>query len=113
MRSARQLEGGKIDLKYIKGAAEEIGAAMQDKVGRTTVVVKSTVIPGTTVGVVRDALEEASGKIAGKDFGLGMNPEFLTEGTAVADFAVSRSPRAWRHRPPHPRRPARRLRDIR
>jgi UDPglucose 6-dehydrogenase/GDP-mannose 6-dehydrogenase len=80
-------EGGKIDLKYIKGAATEIGAAMRAKVGPTTVVVKSTVIPGTTVGVVRRALEDASGKIAGEDFGLGMNPEFLTEGTAVSDFA--------------------------
>ncbi len=57
-----------------------------------TVIVKSTVIPGTTVGVVRHALESASGKIAGQDFGLGMNPEFLTEGTAVADF---RFPTAW------------------
>jgi UDPglucose 6-dehydrogenase len=51
------------------------------------VIVKSTVIPGTTVGFVRTALEGASGKIAGQGFGLGMNPEFLTEGTAVADFS--------------------------
>ncbi len=77
---------GKIDLKYVAGAAEEIGAAMRDKSGPTTVVVKSTVIPGTTEGVVRAALERGSGKVAGRDFSLGMNPEFLTEGTAVADF---------------------------
>jgi UDPglucose 6-dehydrogenase/GDP-mannose 6-dehydrogenase len=77
---------GKIDLKYVEGAAEEIGAAMREKSGPTTVVVKSTVIPGTTEGVVRAALERGSGKIAGRDFSLGMNPEFLTEGTAVADF---------------------------
>ena len=50
-------------------------------------MVKSTVIPGTTVGVVRAAIEAASGKQAGECFGLGMNPEFLTEGTAVADFS--------------------------
>ena len=67
-------------------AAEEIGAALRTKTDYHTVVVKSTVIPGTTDGVVRDALEKASGKRAGPDFGLGMNPEFLTEGTAVDDF---------------------------
>ncbi len=79
--------GGKIDLKYVEIAASEIGAALRDKAGYHAVIVKSTVIPGTTVGVVRTALERASGKIAGDGFGLGMNPEFLTEGTAVADFS--------------------------
>lgn len=77
---------GKIDLGFVETAATEIGAAMRDKRTPTTVVVKSTVVPGTTSGVVRAALERASGKVAGVDFGLGMNPEFLTEGTAVADF---------------------------
>jgi UDPglucose 6-dehydrogenase len=79
--------GGKIDLKYVEAAASEIGAALQHKTNYHTVIVKSTVIPGTTVGVVRTALESTSGKIAGQGFGLGMNPEFLTEGTAVADFS--------------------------
>ena len=79
--------GGKIDLKYVEAAAREIGAALRNKPGYHTVIVKSTVIPGTTTGVVRAALESASGKVAGQDFGLGMNPEFLTEGTAVADFS--------------------------
>src|SRR5207302_2376519 len=78
---------GKIDLKYVKAAASEIGAALRHKAGYHTVVVKSTVIPGTTAGVVREVLEAASGKVAGAGFGLGMNPEFLTEGTAVADFS--------------------------
>ncbi len=67
-------------------AAEEIGAALRTKPDYHTVVVKSTVIPGTTDGIVRDAVEKTSGKRAGPDFGLGMNPEFLTEGTAVVDF---------------------------
>jgi UDPglucose 6-dehydrogenase/GDP-mannose 6-dehydrogenase len=78
---------GKIDLKYVEAAASEIGAALRHKRNYHTVIVKSTVIPGTTAGVVRAALESASGKIAGEGFGLGMNPEFLTEGTAVADFS--------------------------
>ena len=78
--------GGKIDLGYIEAAAAGIGKALRTKQTRSTIVVKSTVIPGTTMGAVRTALERASGKTAGKDFGLGMNPEFLTEGTAVADF---------------------------
>jgi UDPglucose 6-dehydrogenase len=78
---------GKIDLKYVEAAASEIGAALRHKTNYHTVIVKSTVIPGTTVGIVRTALESASGKIAGQGFGLGMNPEFLTEGTAVSDFS--------------------------
>ena len=49
-------------------------------------VVKSTVVPGTTDDVVLPMLEQASGKRAGVDFGVGMNPEFLTEGVAVDDF---------------------------
>jgi UDPglucose 6-dehydrogenase len=77
---------GHIDLRYVEQAAAEIGAALRDKPGFHTVVVKSTVIPGTTDGVVRKSVERTSGKRAGHDFGLGMNPEFLTEGTAVEDF---------------------------
>jgi UDPglucose 6-dehydrogenase len=79
--------GGQIDLKYIEAAASEIGAALRQKTSYHAVIVKSTVIPGTTVGAVRAALESSSGKTAGPGFGLGMNPEFLTEGTAVADFS--------------------------
>ncbi|HJR71744.1 MAG TPA: UDP-glucose/GDP-mannose dehydrogenase family protein [Gammaproteobacteria bacterium] len=77
---------GRIDLSYVEQAARDIGAALARKDGYHVVVVKSTVVPGTTDGVVRKALEEGSGKRAGADFGLGMNPEFLTEGTAIDDF---------------------------
>lgn len=77
---------GRIDLSYVVAAAEQIGAALKSKSSRHLVVVKSTVIPGTTDGPVRAALERTSGKRAGVDFGLGMNPEFLTEGRAVDDF---------------------------
>jgi UDPglucose 6-dehydrogenase len=77
---------GRIDLHYVLAAAEQIGAALRARASRHTVVIKSTVIPGTTDGAVRTALERVSGKEAGRDFGLGMNPEFLTEGRAVRDF---------------------------
>ena len=79
-------DGQHIDLTYIREAARQIGAALKTKAGWHAVVVKSTVVPGTTDDVVRVELERASGKKAGVDFGVGMNPEFLTEGTAVDDF---------------------------
>jgi UDPglucose 6-dehydrogenase/GDP-mannose 6-dehydrogenase len=79
-------DGHAIDLRYVEGAARQIGAALRAKPGYHVVVVKSTVVPGTTDGFVRGLLESASGKRAGADFGLGMNPEFLTEGEAVGDF---------------------------
>ncbi len=78
-------DGAAIDLTYVVNAARQVGAALVEKNGHV-VVVKSTVVPGTTDGVVRDALEETSGRSAGEGFGLGVNPEFLTEGQAVADF---------------------------
>jgi UDPglucose 6-dehydrogenase/GDP-mannose 6-dehydrogenase len=79
-------DGERIDLKYVREAARQIGAALRDKKDYHVVVVKSTVVPGTTDEVVLPELESASGKQAGRDFGVGMNPEFLTEGVAVEDF---------------------------
>jgi UDPglucose 6-dehydrogenase/GDP-mannose 6-dehydrogenase len=79
-------DGQSIDLGYIEGAARQIGAALADKNDYHTVVVKSTVVPGTTDEVVLPLLEAASGRRAGDDFGVGMNPEFLREGEAVTDF---------------------------
>ncbi len=79
-------EDGSIDTSYVRKAARERGEGLRSAEGSYKVVaVKSTVIPGTTEKVVRAALEKASGKKAGRDFGLAMNPEFLREGSAVED----------------------------
>ena len=75
-----------IDLSYIETVSRQIGKVLAEKRGYHVVVVKSTVVPGTTEEVVLPILEEASGKSAGPDFGVGMNPEFLREGEAVSDF---------------------------
>jgi UDPglucose 6-dehydrogenase/GDP-mannose 6-dehydrogenase len=77
---------GRIDLRFVDDAASGIGSALRGKSGYHAVVVKSTVLPGTTGDRVRSRIEATSGKRAGEDFGLGMNPEFLTEGCAVDDF---------------------------
>lgn len=79
-------DGSAIDLAYIRGAAKGVGQALRDKDGYHTVVVKSTVVPGTTEDVVLPIVAEASGRTAGDGFGVGMNPEFLREGEAVSDF---------------------------
>lgn len=78
--------GGKIDLRYVQEVSHQIGLALRQKPSYHVVVVKSTVVPGTTQEVVVPILERASGKKAGLDFGVGMNPEFLTEGEAVQNF---------------------------
>lgn len=77
---------GNLDLKYIKRICEQIGEALQHKTERHTVVIRSTVLPGTMRKVVVPILEEFSGKKAGSDFGVCHNPEFLREGSAVKDF---------------------------
>jgi UDPglucose 6-dehydrogenase/GDP-mannose 6-dehydrogenase len=79
-------DGERIDLTAIREAAAAIGDALRDKDDAHVVVVKSTVVPGTTDEVVVPLLEEHSGRRSGADFGVGMNPEFLREGQAVADF---------------------------
>lgn len=79
-------DGRHIDLSFVREAARQIGAVLRDKPAYHVVVVKSTVVPGTTDEVVLRELESASGKRAGPNFGVGMNPEFLTEGVAVDDF---------------------------
>jgi UDPglucose 6-dehydrogenase len=79
-------DGHAIDLTQIRAATAAIGRALKKKTGWHMVAVKSTVVPGTTDGEILPLLERESGKSAGPGFGLGMNPEFLTEGEAVEDF---------------------------
>ena len=77
---------GSIDLSIMEGAAEQLGATLAAKSDWHTVVVKSTVVPGSTEEVITPILEAESEKTAGEEFGVGMYPEFLREGTAVTDF---------------------------
>ena len=79
-------ENGQIDLRYVLTIAQQIGEYIAGHDRHISIVVKSTVVPGTTDTVVRQAIEQASGKTLGA-FGLGMNPEFLREGEAIEDFA--------------------------
>jgi GDP-mannose 6-dehydrogenase len=76
---------GAIDLGALRRVCEDIGPGLRST-ERHTVVVRSTVLPGTTERVVITALESSSGLEAGRDFGVAMNPEYLREGTGVADF---------------------------
>jgi UDPglucose 6-dehydrogenase/GDP-mannose 6-dehydrogenase len=79
-------DGQAIDTSFIEGASREIGAAIRDKGDFHAVVIKSTVVPGTTDDIAIPILEKASGKKAGQAIGVGMNPEFLREGVAISDF---------------------------
>ena len=77
---------GRVDLSYVEDAAAAIGRSVGRTRGWPVVVVRSTVPPGTTEDVVVPILESSSGKLAGPDFGVCANPEFLRAATAEADF---------------------------
>ncbi|MEM4092900.1 MAG: nucleotide sugar dehydrogenase, partial [Conexivisphaerales archaeon] len=79
-------DDGSIDIRYVEAAAKTIGSLLNTSGVYPVIVVKSTVVPGTTGGQIRNQLESASGRAAGDDFGLTMNPEFLKEGHAVEDM---------------------------
>ena len=77
---------GSIDLRYIERVCEQIGEALRDKDAFHTVVIRSTIMPGTIDGVVIPALERASGKKFGDGYAVCSNPEFLREGSSIKDF---------------------------
>jgi len=77
---------GSLDLTFLERVSQQIGAALRGKKSYHVVVVRSTVLPGTTHSVVIPALEQASHKKYGDGFGVSVNPEFLREGSALKDF---------------------------
>lgn len=79
-------KNGDLGLEFMESVCREIGLVLRDKQERHTVVVRSTVLPGTVKNVVIPILEQHSGKKAGVDFGVAVNPEFLRESTAIKDY---------------------------
>ena len=77
---------GNLDLSHVRKVCQEIGAAIAEKDSFHVVVARSTMLPGSMRSLVIPTLEAASGKVAGVDFGVCNNPEFLREGTAVHDY---------------------------
>lgn len=75
-----------IQLHYIKSAAESLGKVLKKKHEYSLVTVRSTLPPGTTRNTIIPILEKSSGKKAGKNFGICMNPEYLREASSVQDF---------------------------
>jgi GDP-mannose 6-dehydrogenase len=79
-------DSGNLDLTYVERVCQEIGQALAKKDGYHVVVMRSTMLPGSTEERVIPALESSSGHQAGQDFGVSFNPEFLREGIAIHDF---------------------------
>jgi GDP-mannose 6-dehydrogenase len=80
------LPNGKLDLSHIASVCREIGEGLRSKSGFHWVVIRSTTLPGSTRSVAIPALESASGKRVGEEVAIIYNPEFMREGSAVADF---------------------------
>jgi len=80
------MPNGGIDLKYVRRVCEQIGTGLKRHHGAPVVVVRSTMLPGTMRELVIPTLEASSGKRAGTEFGVCINPEFLREGAAVHDY---------------------------
>jgi GDP-mannose 6-dehydrogenase len=77
---------GSIDLSHIERVCASIGEALRDKRERHTVIIRSTILPGTLETIVAPILERSSGRTVGEDLGVAANPEFLREGTSIRDF---------------------------
>lgn len=80
------LENGGLDLTFVRRVVTDIGRILAEKTARHTIVVRSTVLPGTTEQCIIPVVEAASGKRAGVDFDVCVNPEFLREGTSLRDY---------------------------
>lgn len=79
-------DNGSLKLDYIKRVSQQIGEAISKKSRRHTIVMRSTMLPGTIENLVKPNLEVYSDKKAGRDFDVCVNPEFLREGTSIKDF---------------------------
>ena len=79
-------ENGSLCLDYVRRAVQQIGAFIASRSTYHVVCIRSTVLPGTTESLVIPVLEQTSGKTAGRDFGVCMNPEFLREGSSIRDY---------------------------
>lgn len=77
---------GSLDLTYVKRVCQQIGEAIELKGRYHIVAIRSTMLPGTIEQTVIPTLEVYSGKRAGRDFGIAINPEFLREGSSIHDF---------------------------
>jgi GDP-mannose 6-dehydrogenase len=77
---------GSQDLSAVRRVSEQIGNALRGKDAYHTIVMRSTIQPGSMTAVVQAGLESGSGKRAGVDFGLGFQPEFLREGSSIRDY---------------------------
>jgi GDP-mannose 6-dehydrogenase len=77
---------GSLSTVYLERVCEQIGGALAAKPTRHTVVFRSTMLPGTCLSLLVPILEKSSGKTAGVDFGVAVNPEFLREGSSIKDF---------------------------
>lgn len=77
---------GSLDFDSLKAVSSQIGKAVARKKTGHLIVIRSTALPGTTRAVVQPALEGAAGSATGEGFSLAYNPEFLREGSAIADF---------------------------
>jgi GDP-mannose 6-dehydrogenase len=79
-------ENGSLNLAHVEGVTRQLGEALAAKNRWHVVVYRSTMLPGTVESRLVPLLEQCSGKKAGQDFGVAVNPEFLREGTAIPDF---------------------------
>jgi len=79
-------DNGNLNLTFVERVCHEIGEALTRENGYHVVVVRSTMLPGSTEEQIIPTLERSSGRQAGRDFGVSFNPEFLREGTAIHDF---------------------------